>query len=124
MVDPTDTDTFSETTHTGFGGKLGGSLIGFIFGPLLLIGSSWGLFWNEGRAVTTARSLTEGASAVIEADSGRIAAENEGKLVHVSGPFATTAPLVDPEFQVQAKAGVLQRQVEMFQWRPVGQPVG
>jgi Transmembrane protein 43 len=110
-------DVFTETTHVGFGQKLIGSVVGALFGVLLLAASSIGLFWNEGRAVTTARSLSEGAQEVVSVAADRVAPENEGRLVHVTGPLTTTAPLADPEFGVTVQAAVLARQVEMYQWK-------
>jgi hypothetical protein len=109
-------DTFTETTHVGFLQKLWNSIVGFFIGLLLIAGAGFGLFWNEGRAVTTARSLSEGAGQVIHVEAGRVAPENEGKLVHVAGPFATKAPLVDNDFEISIPAAVLVRHVEMFQW--------
>jgi hypothetical protein len=110
-------DTVTETEHVGFGSKLMESIKGVLVGLLLVAAAGVGLFWNEGRAVTTQRSLTEGASQVQHIETDRVAPENEGKLVHVAGPFATKAPLIDPEFQVQATGAVLVRHVEMYQWK-------
>lgn len=110
-------DTVTESEHVGFGSKLMESIKGVLFGLVLIAASCVGLFWNEGRAVTTQRSLTEGAGQVQHVETDRVAPENEGKLVHVSGAFTTQAPLVDPEFQVSAKGAVLVRHVEMYQWK-------
>ena len=116
-VSETVSDTVTETEHVGFGSKLMESIKGVLFGLVLVAASSAGLFWNEGRAVTTQRSLSEGAGQVQHVETDRVAPENEGKLVHVSGPFAAKAPLVDPEFQVSAMGAVLVRHVEMYQWK-------
>lgn len=110
-------DVVTETTHVGFGQKFMGSLFGALFGLLLLAGSGWGLFWNEGRSVTSARSLAEGARQVTHVEIDRVVPENDGKLVHVNGPLKTTAPLVDTEFGVSTPGAVLVRHVEMFQWK-------
>lgn len=110
-------DTVTETEHVSFGSKLMESIKGVLVGLALVAGSSVGLFWNEGRAVTTQRSLTEGAGQVQHIEIDRVAPENEGKLVHVAGPFTAKAPLVDSEFQVQANGAVLARHVEMYQWK-------
>jgi Transmembrane protein 43 len=117
MLEDIAPDVVTETTHVGFGQKLVGSIVGFIFGVLLLAASSIGLFWNEGRAVTTARSLDEGAHQVVGVPADRVAPENEGKLVHVTGPLRTTAPLADAEFGVTFQGAVLVRQAEMYQWK-------
>ena len=110
-------DSVTETTTVGLGQNLLGSLFGALFGLLLLAGSCWGLFWNEGRSVTSARSLTEGAKQVTHIEADRVLPDNEGKLIHVNGQLKTTAPLVDSEFGVSTKGAVLVRHVEMFQWK-------
>jgi len=113
----TVSDTVTETEQVSLGAKLLDSIKGILVGLVLIAGACAGLFWNEGRAVTTQRSLAEGAGQVTNIPSERVVPENEGKLVHVAGPFATKAPLVDPEFQVSATGAVLERRVEMFQWK-------
>jgi hypothetical protein len=75
------------------------------------------LFWNEGRAVQTERSLAEGRGLVIAADAARIDPANEGKLVHVSGEVKAGAPLRDADFNITANALRLVRTVEMYQWK-------
>jgi hypothetical protein len=91
-------------------------VFGALFGMLLIAGSGYGLFWNEGRAVTTARSLAEGAGQVISVEIDRVAPENEGRLVHVAGALTTKARLSDPEFGVSSPGALLVRKVEMYQW--------
>ena len=78
-------DSFTETTTKSWGSRLGESIKGVLFGLVLIVGSCVFLFWNEGRAVQTQRSLTEGASLVVNADAARVDPANDGKLVHVSG---------------------------------------
>ena len=92
-------------------------LFAFLFGPILLIGSGVLLFWNEGRAVQTARSLAEGRGLVIEVPSTAIDPANDGKLIHVSGPVEAKAPVRDPQFAVSATGLRLVRHVEMYQWK-------
>ncbi|HEY6321244.1 MAG TPA: TMEM43 family protein, partial [Thermoanaerobaculia bacterium] len=75
------------------------------------------LFWNEARAVKTARSLSEGAGAVVSVAADRVDPGNEGKLVHTSGAVTMAAPVVDPDLGVRAQAIKLVRKVEMYQWR-------
>jgi hypothetical protein len=110
-------DSFTETTHQSWLSRLGQSVGGVFIGLLLIIGAAILLFWNEGRAVQTARSLTEGEAAVIDVDSAKVEAANDGKLVHVTGDLATTAPLADPDFGVTTPAARLVRTVEMYQWK-------
>src|ERR1043166_9414872 len=110
-------DTFTETTHTSWFSRVGQSFFGVLIGIVLVIGSVIGLFWNEGRAVQTARSLAEGRGLVVDADASRVDPQNEGKLVHLSGDLKTTAPLRDPDFPVSATAARLVRVVSMYQWK-------
>jgi hypothetical protein len=76
------------------------------------------LFWNEGRAVKTYKTLKEGAGKVVSIAADRVDAANEGKLVHLSGMTKTDAVLSDAEFGVSASGVVkLRRVVEMYQWQ-------
>jgi len=110
-------DTFTEVTTTSWTSRIGQSIKGVLFGFVLIVGSGIFLFWNEGRAVQTQRSLTEGASLVINVEPVSVDAGNEGKLVHVSGDIKPGAPLSDPDFTVSATALRLLRVVEMYQWK-------
>ena len=110
-------DSFTEVTTKSWGSRLGESIKGVLFGLVLIVGSCVFLFWNEGRAVQTQRSLTEGASLVVPVDPARVDAANDGKLVHLSGDLKPGAPLSDPDFTVSATALRLVRTVEMYQWK-------
>lgn len=110
-------DTFRETTSRSWFSRIGGSFIGALFGLLLIVAAVIGLFWNEGRAVTTARSLAEGASAVVAVPADPIDGAHDGKLVHVSGPLATSVQPQDPDFGIAAEGVRLERRVEMYQWK-------
>jgi hypothetical protein len=74
------------------------------------------LYWNEGRAEKTARSLEEGAGAVVSVAADSVNPANEGKLVHLSGPVSTDGPVVDDEIGVEVQGIKLLRNVEMYQW--------
>jgi hypothetical protein len=110
-------DSFTETTTKSWGSRIGESIKGVLFGLVLIVGSCIFLFWNEGRAVQTQRSLTEGASMVVSVDPARVDPVNDGKLVHLSGDLKPGAPLSDPDFTVSATALRLVRTVEMYQWK-------
>jgi hypothetical protein len=110
-------DTFTSTTSTSWGSNLLGSIKSVFFGLILFVISFPLLFWNEGRAVRTAKGLTEGQGAVVSVPADTVDASKEGKLVHVSGAVKTDAPVVDDELAVQATAVKLIRTVEMFQWK-------
>ncbi len=110
-------DSFSETTTTSWLQRIINSFIGALIGLVLIIASIVAIFWNEGRAINTARALAEGAGLVVSVDSGKVDSVNDGKLVHVMGAANATAPLADPQFPVKANGLKLLRNVEMYQWR-------
>ncbi|XP_014670709.1 PREDICTED: transmembrane protein 43-like [Priapulus caudatus] len=85
---------------------------------LLLIAIGVGLlFWNEGRAVGTARSLEEALSLVRPLRSHEVAVEEyDGKLIHLVAPLRTKVWLSDPAYNVELSAVKLKRTVEMYQW--------
>jgi hypothetical protein len=110
-------DSFREVTSVSWFGRIKRAVGGVIFGLLLVVLMVIGLFWNEGRAVQTARSLAEGAGAVVSTGVGSVDAANDGKLVHVSGPVTADSGLSDPDFGIAAQGLRLSRSVEMYQWK-------
>ena len=74
------------------------------------------LWWNEGRAIQTARALQEGERTVIGVAAGPVDPANEGKLVHVMGRATIDETLKDAMFGVSANAIKLRRTVQMYQW--------
>ncbi len=110
-------DSFTETTSQSWFSRIGGALTGVLVGLVLFIVSLVLLFWNEGRAVQTARSLTEGAGQVVEAAAGAIDPAFEGKLIHVTGPVTVQGQPADADFGVKAAGYALERKTEMFQWK-------
>ena len=62
-------DSFVETSSTSWLSRIVGSITGALFDIIFIIGSIILLFWNEGRAVQTARSLSEGGKVVVGAAS-------------------------------------------------------
>ena len=109
-------DSFVETTSTSWLSRIVGSITGVLFGIVFVIGSIALLFWNEGRAVQTARSLSEGGKVVVDAAPAPVDPGNEGKLIHLSGDAKASAPLADRTFGVTAAALRLVRVAEMYQW--------
>jgi hypothetical protein len=110
--------SFTETTNRSWFSRIGGSFKGFFVGLLLVIAACVLLFWNEGRAVTTARALAEGAGIVLSVNSAAIDPANDGKLVHISGSVTPNGVPRDSRFGVEAAGAVgLERNVEMYQWR-------
>lgn len=109
-------DHIAKTTSVSWFERIKQSVLGALIGFILVLGAVVLLFWNEGRAVTTARSLAEGASDVVSVPSTAIDPANNGRLVHVSGTVTTDEIPVDEEFGVAVKGIRLVRTVEMYQW--------
>lgn len=110
-------DQYTEITHQSWSGRIGSAFKGVVFGLLLFFAAFPLLFWNEGRAVDTAKSLEEGAASVIDVPSAPLDPAHAGKLVHTTGLATTSETLLDPQFGVAAQALKLNRKVEMYQWQ-------
>jgi hypothetical protein len=112
------TDQFTEVTSTGYFQRVGGSIVGVLFGIVMVPVSVGLLYWNEGRAVDAATALDQGASQVIEVQPGGIPLAADGHLVHLTGPLAAGTAARDPLFGVTEHGIVrLQRKAEMYQWK-------
>jgi len=89
-----------------------------VFGILLVLGGSYLLFWNEGRAIKTAMALEEGLREIIVPGTiEEVFPENDDKLVLVGGPLAMTNSLQDDYYRISMNAVKLKKTVEMFQWK-------
>ncbi|MFZ2151990.1 MAG: TMEM43 family protein, partial [Minisyncoccia bacterium] len=104
-------DSFSETTHTGFGKRIVNSLSGLIIGPILFLASFGLLYWNEGR-VDLSTIATD--ATIITATADSVAAD--GKLVSVTDKLSAQTPFED-NFLVDARYAALKRQSEIYQWK-------
>lgn len=110
-------NTYRETTSTSWFGRLKQALTGILVGLILVAASLILLFWNEGRAIKTYRALTEGAGSIISVDTAKVDPANEGKLIHIAGPFTPKGTPTDADLGVAAEGAVrLLRKVEMYQW--------
>lgn len=109
-------DRVSVTMSQSWFSRLADSIKSVVFGLVLFVVGFPLLFWNEGRAVKTARSLTEGAGVVVSVSPDAVDPANDGKLVHVSAFTATDDVLVDDTFGISENAIRLERYVEMYQW--------
>ncbi|PWK71623.1 TMEM43 family protein [Aminobacter sp. AP02] len=105
-----------EVTSVSWFGRIKRTVGGVLVGLILVVAMVAVLFWNEGRAVTTARSLAEGAGAVVSVSAEAINGANEGKLIHVGGAVSALEGLSDPDFAISAEGVRLLRNVEMYQW--------
>jgi len=110
-------NSFTETTSVSWLGRIKRSVGGVVVGLVLIIAMVVLLFWNEGRAVTTAQSLAEGASAVVSVTAESVDPANEGRLAHVGGRVVTGDTPSDPDFAISAPGIRLVRNAEMYQWK-------
>jgi hypothetical protein len=106
-----------ETSHKSWFQRVMDSFVGAVIGIVLFLASFVILFWNEGRAVNTARALEETDAVVKEIKSDKVDASMDGKVVHMTGKAVPTEPVKDDKFGIEADAIKLSRSVEMFQWR-------
>ncbi|MCZ7644565.1 MAG: TMEM43 family protein [Planctomycetota bacterium] len=110
-------DVFREVSSTSIFGRLGNAIKNVLVGIVLFFVSFGVLWWNEGRAVKTAKSLEEGKGAVVAVSADAVDAGNEGKLVHITAEAKAEGERADPAFGVAVPALKLKRLVEMYQWR-------
>lgn len=108
-------DSYTVTSSTGWFGRIGGAIKGVLFGLVMIVVSFPVLFLNEGRAVKTQKTLEEGSKSVVTISPETVDANNDGKLVYVTGGAAVEGFLTDPEFNVSSQAVSLRRKVEMYQ---------
>jgi hypothetical protein len=109
-------DSYTETTTQGWFSRIGDSIKGILFGFIAIPAMVILLWWNEGRAVTTAKSLAEGAAAVVSVSAEKVDAANDKKLVHVIGEAKAAAEIEEPDFGFKTEALKLLRKVEIYQW--------
>ncbi|MCZ8183722.1 MAG: TMEM43 family protein [Beijerinckiaceae bacterium] len=100
----------------GFLERLSNSFGAILMGLLLVPLACWGLFWNEGRAVKTARALEEGQGLVQSIGTQRRDPAFDGKLIHVSGEVRSASGVQDDLFGIRSRGLKLARKVEMLQW--------
>ena len=109
-------DRVTVTSTKSWFSRLSESISSVLIGVVFFVGGFPLLFWNEGRAVRTARSLTEGAGVVQSVSADSVDPSKSGQLVHVSSFAKTDDVLEDATFGVSANAVKLARRVEMYQW--------
>ena len=110
-------DSFTQVTNQSWFSRIGNAIKGVLIGLVLFVVAFPLLFWNEGRAVKTYKTLKEGGKAVVSVASDRVTPANEGRLIHVTGNADTEETLTDAVFGLSSKALKLRRVVEMYQWQ-------
>ncbi len=93
-----------------------------VFGLLLCFIALYVLFWNEGRAVKTAKSLKEGRGIIVPVSAESVDPASNGSLVHMAGRVYSPLEAVhDPELMLSFTNVIrLKRETEMYQWRRSG----
>jgi hypothetical protein len=91
------------------------ALVGFV-SILLAIGL---ICWGEQKSVEYFKSNGDGESIIREISSDYIDAQNDLRLVHISGVATAEDILEDAEFGVIASALKLKRIVEVYQWNEI-----
>lgn len=108
---------YTETTTTGYGTRVGNSFKSIGSGFVLLIAATALLWWNEGRAVKTAKMLEEAGSAYVEMPNpDKKDASLDGELICGTAMATTEDSLSDGQFGIGAKAIAIKRRVEYYQW--------
>ena len=108
---------YQEVTTTGYGTRVGNSFKSIGTGFVLLIAATVLLWWNEGRAVKTAKMLEEAGSAYVEMPNpDKKDASLDGELICGTAMATTEDSLSDNQFGIGAKAISLKRKVEYYQW--------
>jgi len=110
-------DTYTEVTNQGCLSRFMESIKGVLVGIVIFLVAFPVLFWNEGRAVQTRKSLDEGAAAVVSLQAAEVSPDNDSALVHLQGKIASEEVLTDSVFGITSDAIKLQRSVEMYQWK-------
>jgi hypothetical protein len=110
-------DSYTEVTSQGWLSRIGASIKGILVGIVMVVVGVVLLWFNEGRAVRTAKGLKQGAAAVVTVVPTLLDSSKEGRLVHMTGEATTTEQLSDPDFGVSGTAIALRRAVEMYQWK-------
>lgn len=109
-------NVFTEVTNESWFGRIGKSISGIIIGIILFLAAFPLLWWNEGRAVNTAKKINFANDNIVVVSADNINKANDGKLIYISGTAKTDEVLADPVFGVSAKAIKLLREAEMYQW--------
>lgn len=108
---------YTKTTTTGYGQRLSGSLKGIVGGLVMFVAGTCLLWWNEGRAVKTAKAIKEAQSVAVHVDDvSSVDPSINGKLIHASAFADTKDTLSDGIFGVREQAIKLKRTVEYYQW--------
>lgn len=111
------TESYTETSHNSFGSRIVNSFKGILVGIILFLGTIALLWWNEGNLVQEKFALKEVKEKLIPANIKQISASNDGKLLYLTGLLQSLSPIGDDELIKAANYLILERNVEMYQWK-------
>lgn len=106
----------TQTNRISWFGRIKQSLGGIIFGFFFIIGAFVLLWYNEGRAVKTAKGLKEGKGQVVTITPDSVDRKFDNRLIHFSGMATSFDTLRDNLLGVEIPGLVIKRNVEMYQW--------
>lgn len=106
-------NSFTTTTTTGYGTRIGKSFGSAIAGILMFFGAFGLLYWNEGRT-----DLSSIAKSAIELPAGAVSTDAavQGKLVSASGVVTSTETLGDDLYLKPGNYLAVDRKAEMYAW--------
>lgn len=108
---------YTEKKTIGYGSRVKSSFGGIGTGFIMIIAATVLLWWNEGRAVKTAKMLDEAEGVAVHmTDVNTLDPQYQDKLVHANGTVVTLDSLFDSDFQVGVKGMRLTRSVSYYQW--------
>ena len=108
---------YTEKKTIGYGSRVKSSFGGIGTGFIMIIAATVLLWWNEGRAVKTAKMRDEAEGVAVHmTDVNTLDPQYQDKLVHANGTVITLDSLFDSDFQVGVKGMRLTRSVSYYQW--------
>lgn len=108
-VTKTTTTSYGTRVKNSFGG-IGTGIVMFLLGTALL-------WWNEGRAVKTAKALEEAQGNAIHVENvDEVDPSLNGQLIHATAQTKVEDTLNDPEFGFSAQVIKIDRDVEYYQY--------
>lgn len=107
----------TETTTVGYGSRVKNSFGGIGAGFMMIVIGTCLLWWNEGRAVKTAKMLEEAQGVAVHIDNvDNVDPSLTGQLIHATAMTATADVLQDEQFGYSTSAIKLDRKVEYYQF--------
>lgn len=117
---PRDGDTYvTKVRYERRRERVGNSLQGLFFGPVVIFLGCLLLWNNEGWAIKTHRSLNEALEAYVSITSADEAfnEQHRGRLVHLTHQLSVDEAVTDPVFGLTRNDVIsLNRDVEIYQW--------